>query len=167
MHKGFEEDIKKQYPELFEDKPTKQTVVVKVRQPAYVFPMMLTIILLASYCAVNYVQNKHNLFKNQAITAKLEQDINKTKHDLDRTIDQVTLVAILQNENFASTRLYTGNRNLIFINKNWTIDSLPSYLNLTEADKKRIVEKYMPKKECSRIKQDSCLRCHCNGKCKP
>lgn len=64
----------------------------------------------------------------QALLSKLE---SKTKFNSER----ITLVGMALNENFMIMRNNYDKNHLIFFNRDWTLDQMPHYLQLSDADK--------------------------------
>lgn len=133
----FEEEIKSEYPEWFQTTShTPQKVVkhvhVHTKQPLYVLPMIFTLCILGLFASAMYIQNKNNCAVTYQTISHLEKQINTVENKVQETCKHMHLVALLHNENFASVRQATGNQNLIFINKDWKIDKMPIYLNLSD-----------------------------------
>lgn len=63
--------------------------------------------------------------------AKLDKLITKVQWNSDR----LTLMGLLLNENFMIVRNNHDKGHLIFFNRDWTLDQMPHYLQLTDDDK--------------------------------
>jgi len=105
--------------------------------------MILTMMLLAAYCAVVHVKNRGYHWETERNVAHVEKELVRVEEDITQVRDAVRLVAIVMNEDFASVRRVTGNQNLLFIQKDWGLDRLPMYLKLTDEEKQNITQKYI------------------------
>lgn len=150
--KRFQEEVLEQYPDWFaEDNDIKDFPVIRrkiikkinVERPMYVFPMILTMLLLGVYCCVLYRHSEVVKIETQQALAHMEKRLICQDKQIKRNKSDLNLIAILHNENFASVRQITGNQNLIFINPDWTIDDMPDNLKLTDEQKKEIAENYL------------------------
>lgn len=72
----------------------------------------------------------------------LKEDIEKSKLTLDGLSSQmraneekISLIGIVLNENFLVIRNNLPKDNMIFFNRDWTIDKMPKNITLTEEDK--------------------------------
>lgn len=72
----------------------------------------------------------------------LKEDIQKSKLTLDGLSSQmraneekISLIGIVLNENFLVIRNNLPKDNMIFFNRDWTIDKMPKNITLTEEDK--------------------------------
>lgn len=81
--------------------------------------------------------------------AKLRSDLDAQKAEWEKLVakvrwngDRIVLLGMLHNENFLIVRNNADRRHLIFFNRDWTINSLPRYLQLTEEDK-QYLQKYV------------------------
>lgn len=153
MHR-FEDEIKTRHPEWFENETQSQSRVIKnrtikVRQPKYILPMLLTMVALAFYVSFMHIQRYQYQWKHEADMNNLEMQINEIESILIANREAINLVGILHNENFASMRASTGNRNILFINKDWKINRMPYYLILDDKDRDIIQKRYIvqPKKQ--------------------
>lgn len=71
----------------------------------------------------------------QALLSKLE---SKTKFNSER----ITLTGMVLNENFMIVRNNYDKNHLIFFNRDWTLDQMPHYLQLSQSDKEYL-KKYV------------------------
>jgi len=148
----FDQELKKEFPN-WDDKSVwsrlgewkSQPVVkkIKVRQPRYVLPMLLTLIVLLAYCTVIHVKSKQNFWQAEQSVANVEKQLVGVEERVSRLGDAVSLVAIVSNENFSSVRRATGNNNLLFIETNWKINRLPIFLKMDEERKEDIKRKFI------------------------
>lgn len=76
-----------------------------------------------------------DLAAQQASLTKLE---SKTKYNAER----ITLTGMILNENFMIVRNAYDKNHLIFFNRDWTLDQMPHYLQLSDADKEYL-KKYV------------------------
>lgn len=76
-----------------------------------------------------------DVLAQQAQLSKLEL---KTKFNSDR----ITLVGMILNENFTIMRNNYDKNHLIFFNRDWTLDQMPHYLQLSEDDR-NYLKKYV------------------------
>ena len=148
----FEEEIRREHPDWFAEKDNPNTAKVirhrvikkiKIRQPMYILPVMLTMLLLGVYAGLLHVKHKKMQWHNEILMAHLEGQVLTTNYQVEKNRDAVNLIAILHNENFASVRKATGNEQLIFINQDWTIDNMPKHLLLSQKDMDRIKSKWL------------------------
>lgn len=73
---------------------------------------------------------------------QFQSEIEKMQHDLDKTnkrltwcVNHMTLLAILANENMEIISKGHDRSQLIFLNKDWTINKMPKYIKLDQDDK--------------------------------
>jgi len=145
---SFENELRKEFPEWHEESTgvhyrPRQITKIKVRHPRYILPMLLTMIVLGAYCAVLHVETKKQFWGAEQSVANVEKQVVQVEERVNLVRDKVDLVALVVNEDFASIRQATGNQNLLFIDRNWGLERMPKYLQLTEEDKLRIKQKYI------------------------
>lgn len=151
----FADDVKAEYPELadqlIEQYGNVGPAVIKVphRVPGYVLPILLTILVAVFYIASMHVKNKVAQIPREKHVAEIEQRLVEMQTSIDKHTLAIHLLAILHNEDFASVRQATGNQDLIFINKDWTIDQLPKYLKLPKEEKERIARQFLRPKQAA------------------
>jgi hypothetical protein len=71
---------------------------------------------------------------------KLRLEQEKINKRIQWNTDHLTLLADIQQENFAAIK--NGNNNFIFFNRDWTINQMPKFLELTPEDKE-FLKKYI------------------------
>lgn len=148
----FEDEIKNEYPEWFDENDNDERKNRKMKRskahtPMYVLPVILTLLILGIYIGVFHIKQKQNLWGKEQAVSNLEEQVVKTNSRVSRNEKAINLVGILHNENFASVRQDTGNQEIVFINKNWTINKMPKYLNLSKETIEMIKDKYLNRKE--------------------
>ena len=73
--------------------------------------------------------------------AKLEEANKANEELMKKTSDRVTLMGVLLNENFMIVRNNYDRSHLIFFNRDWTLDRMPSYIKFSEEDRE-FLKKY-------------------------
>jgi hypothetical protein len=73
---------------------------------------------------------------------KLKEEIKKNKEFLDKVssktqanTDRLSLMGIMMNENFVITRNNYPKEDMIFFNRDWTLNNMPKHISLSEEDK--------------------------------
>jgi len=115
--------------------------------------MMLALLVLGAYVGFTHIQQKQSLWVNQNHLSTIEEQITTINARVDANRVAVGLVALLHNENFAAMRPLAQNRDILFINRDWTIDRLPKYLTLTKRDIELITKCYVRSKEVKKEQQ--------------
>jgi len=108
----FEDEIRQQYPEWFENGNRYPPIImhkrvlrkVKLRTPLYVLPIILTLLVLGSYVGIAHIKHKHLQWGNERHIAALEEQVVEMDEQVSANRKSINLVAILHNENFASVR---------------------------------------------------------------
>ena len=149
---AFTDQVKEEYPDLADDiiqtyGNLPPTIKVPHRTPAYVLPIILTILMIMLYAGIAHVRHKSLLMPHEDRIADIERKLMEVEGRVDRQAYDIRLLAIMHNENFAVVKKATGIRDIIFINKDWTIDRMPSHLTLTNEEKDEIYKKFVKKSE--------------------
>ena len=150
---SFESELRNEFPEWYKPVgcqtdgeriwPRRVVKKIKIRQPRYVPPIILTMMLLAAYCAVLHVKSKEYHWDTEKSVANVEKELVRVEEDVAKVRDAVRLVAIVVNEDFMAVQRATGVQNMLFIEKNWGIKRLPNYLQLSDEEKRNITQKYI------------------------
>ena len=144
----FKDDVKQEYPDLaneiideygdVKDQPTP-----KHHTPSYILPIILTILMALAYIVVSHVQHKDMLKPHEDRIGNMEQKIMQIEGNQEKLANDVYLLAILHNENFQIMRNATGNKNYIIINKDWTIERVPSNITMSQEEMNEIYKEFV------------------------
>lgn len=69
------------------------------------------------------------------VESQQKDEIGKINGKLKWHNDRITLLGMTVNENFLIMYNNASRSNLVFLNRDWTIDKMPQYLELSESDK--------------------------------
>ena len=146
----FKADVQEQYPDLANDiietyDDTQPIVEVPHRTPMYVLPIILAILMAAVYVIVCHVQHKSLLMPHENRIGDIERKLMQVEGRIDKQDDNIWLLALLHNENFSAVRKATGIQDILFINRDWTIDRIPSHLLIPNEDANKIYKKFVKK----------------------
>ena len=102
-------------------------------------------------------EEKREPISPDAEVAKIKTDLEKYKSENKSTIDaiqaklntnstKIGLMGLLLNENFTMIMRGADASDFVFFNRDWTLDRLPKYIELTEDDKEYL-KKYINQKD--------------------
>ena len=120
------------YIQIGKDAPL---VLIRSRTPLYVFPAVLAILLVCAHVGL--------LHKKSLGQDTVKARVAAVEDKLDRTADRTHLLGILHNENFAT--LVNRDRDVIYIQRDWTIKEMPHRLSMNSRMRELIREKFLTK----------------------
>jgi len=71
----------------------------------------------------------------RGIVQKTQADLIKLELRTKSNSEKITLAGMIINENFMIVRNSYDKNHLVFFNRDWTLDQMPHYLQLTDSDK--------------------------------
>jgi hypothetical protein len=113
------------------------------RTPAYVLPLVLTVLVTAIYIGITHVKNKADLALREKHLGTVEQRLTDLQQNLRKDDLAIQLLAVLHNENFYILHKATGTNEIIYVNGDWTINRMPSHLDLTPAQVDMIHKRFV------------------------
>ena len=94
----------------------------------------------------NDIENlKSIVSQHQVELESQQQSLEKLQVRTKNNTEKINLSGILMNENFTIIRNEADRKQLIFFNRDWTIDKMPQHLNLSDEDKEYLQKYYQSK----------------------
>lgn len=92
------------------------------------------------------IENLKNIVSQHQVELEgQQQSLEKLQARTKNNTEKINLSGILMNENFTIIRNEADRKQLIFFNRDWTIDKMPQHLSLSDEDKEYLQKYYQNK----------------------